>query len=253
MCASQGLRYTGLDAVVCGRSEMVLPNGVGNLEKGERFIFGCAIKAMIVLSIRKIYVAYDVFNCNLAKGCGRADCECCVYLMKKYREAIEDCNRQVEGHRGLTRFLPPGLEQKWAKMCEIWKEGEFCKKGPNPFEQKDTDLSRAEVEKELAEYEADQQKKGAKVYHTTTASIFISLGIDLEEAQYKIKALSKHEEDKEHLTLTQLKTLAEQCNILRSKLVGWAKLHAIYMPGLLQWLTQMNEDDSLVDIEPEDF
>ncbi|KAG7098900.1 hypothetical protein E1B28_000800 [Marasmius oreades] len=34
---SCGLRYTGIGAVVCGRSEMVLANGVGNLEKGERY------------------------------------------------------------------------------------------------------------------------------------------------------------------------------------------------------------------------
>jgi hypothetical protein len=35
---SKGLRYTGIGGVFCGRSEMVLPNGVGNLQKGERYI-----------------------------------------------------------------------------------------------------------------------------------------------------------------------------------------------------------------------
>ena len=34
--STRGLRYTGVGAVVCGRSEMVLPNAVGNLQKGER-------------------------------------------------------------------------------------------------------------------------------------------------------------------------------------------------------------------------
>ena len=34
--STRGLRYTGVGAVVCGHSEMVLPNAVGNLQKGER-------------------------------------------------------------------------------------------------------------------------------------------------------------------------------------------------------------------------
>lgn len=33
-----GLRYTGTNITVCGRSEMILPLGVGNLQKGERLI-----------------------------------------------------------------------------------------------------------------------------------------------------------------------------------------------------------------------
>lgn len=33
---SKGLRYTGLSLVACGRSEMIMPVGVGNLQKGER-------------------------------------------------------------------------------------------------------------------------------------------------------------------------------------------------------------------------
>lgn len=36
---SKGLRYTGVGAVGCARSEMWLPNGVGNLQKGERCVF----------------------------------------------------------------------------------------------------------------------------------------------------------------------------------------------------------------------
>ena len=33
---SRGLRYTGVGGVMCGRSEMIMPLGVGNLQKGER-------------------------------------------------------------------------------------------------------------------------------------------------------------------------------------------------------------------------
>lgn len=34
---TRGLRYTGVCGVMCGRSKMVLPNSIGNLQKGERY------------------------------------------------------------------------------------------------------------------------------------------------------------------------------------------------------------------------
>lgn len=36
--SSLGLRYTGQNMLSCGRSEMILPCGVGNLQKGERYV-----------------------------------------------------------------------------------------------------------------------------------------------------------------------------------------------------------------------
>ena len=35
---SRGLRYTGVGGVMCGRSEMIMPLGIGNLQKGERCV-----------------------------------------------------------------------------------------------------------------------------------------------------------------------------------------------------------------------
>jgi len=43
---SKGLRYMGVGGVFCGRSEMILPVGVGNLQKGEQsvsFLFCCTL------------------------------------------------------------------------------------------------------------------------------------------------------------------------------------------------------------------
>ncbi|PPR01605.1 hypothetical protein CVT26_013324 [Gymnopilus dilepis] len=59
---SVGLRYTGTNAVVCGRSEMIFPLGVGNLHKGERYsnmdyIFGSVLQLIFVLLV---LVSYDV-------------------------------------------------------------------------------------------------------------------------------------------------------------------------------------------------
>ncbi|KAF9540711.1 hypothetical protein CPC08DRAFT_650802 [Agrocybe pediades] len=59
---SRGLRYTGVGAAVCGRSEMILPSGVGNLQKGERYanmdyIFASALRSSLM---PLVVISYDI-------------------------------------------------------------------------------------------------------------------------------------------------------------------------------------------------
>ncbi|KAF8958646.1 hypothetical protein BDZ97DRAFT_1609673, partial [Flammula alnicola] len=59
---SLGLRYTGLSLTVCGRSEMILSLGVGNLHKGERYanmdyVFGSSLQFFMV---GLILISYDI-------------------------------------------------------------------------------------------------------------------------------------------------------------------------------------------------
>src|SRR5262249_26137595 len=59
---SRGLRFTGVGGVSCGRSEMLLPNAVGNLQKGEcyapmDYIFGSSIRRICVPHIT---ISYDI-------------------------------------------------------------------------------------------------------------------------------------------------------------------------------------------------
>ncbi|KAF9472049.1 hypothetical protein BDN70DRAFT_819206, partial [Pholiota conissans] len=59
---SRGMRYTGVGGAFCGRGEMILPNGVGNLQKGERYanmdyIFASAARLLDAVAIT---VSYDI-------------------------------------------------------------------------------------------------------------------------------------------------------------------------------------------------
>jgi hypothetical protein len=75
---SKGLHYMGIGAISCGQSEMILPNAVGNFQKGERcvviphsqassdcpcrysnmnYIFGVALWALQALII---IISYDI-------------------------------------------------------------------------------------------------------------------------------------------------------------------------------------------------
>ena len=57
--------------------------------------------------------------------------------MLRYKAALAECNRQVEGHRGLTDSLDPKLVAKWEAMCVAWEEDAYPKKCPNPYQKED--------------------------------------------------------------------------------------------------------------------
>ncbi|KAJ3484293.1 hypothetical protein NLJ89_g11993 [Agrocybe chaxingu] len=59
---ANGLRVTGTGGLVCGRSEMILPVSIGNLQKGERYsnmdyVFGSAMKTV---AVPLILISYDI-------------------------------------------------------------------------------------------------------------------------------------------------------------------------------------------------
>jgi len=103
--------------------------------------------------------------------------------MRRYRNAICDRNVQVEGHRGLTASLTSDLVQKWEKLCVEWEKYPWPKKKPSPFFTEEAFLSEAQVRKELATEEQTLLAAGGVRLHATTASMFIVVGLELEEGQ----------------------------------------------------------------------
>ena len=103
--------------------------------------------------------------------------------MRRYRNAIRDRNLQVEGHRGLMASLSAMLVEKWEKLCIEWEKEPWPKKKPSPFHTEDVFLSEAQVRKELAEEEEALLASGVVSLHATTASMFIVLGLEIEEGQ----------------------------------------------------------------------
>ncbi|KAL0566541.1 hypothetical protein V5O48_015475 [Marasmius crinis-equi] len=332
--ATKGLRYTGVGAAVCGQSEMVLPNGVANLEKGERysnsdFMLGYALKTYMPFLLTLV-IAYDIacqwianlafhiknswdddlkipravttipvipkfhhpahreeehdqFNCNYVKGLGASDCECCerlwavmnaaapstkpmgpgsrlvvlndhfgfynwskyvgigATLARRYVQAVKERNQQQEAHRGLTDSLPDDLRKSWEARCRDWEESAWDGKPETPFQARQEHLSVKAVEEELKAYESEHLSKSAFAYHTTSASAFLVLGLELEQGQRTIRALTKANA-KTAPTSTAGKAITEQRTVLRSKIRNWAQIRAIYMPGLLGVIGALGED-----------
>ncbi|KDR69912.1 hypothetical protein GALMADRAFT_47993, partial [Galerina marginata CBS 339.88] len=92
---SKGLRHTGVGGAFCGRSEMVLPGAIGNLQKGERYanmdyVFGSAIQGTtlalgpattLIPAIPKLHEPmhgtkdHEVYSLNFIPGVGFSDFE----------------------------------------------------------------------------------------------------------------------------------------------------------------------------------
>ena len=121
-------------------------------------------------------------------------------LMSRYKAALAERNRQVEGHRGLTSSLDAKLVEKWEAICTAWEEDAYPKSCENPYEieatcrfsifsSKDLNLppfiamTEAEVRKEFAEEDEVRLSAGEESLHDVSPSAFVFLGLELEELQ----------------------------------------------------------------------
>lgn len=126
-----------------------------------------------------------------------------VTLMRRYRSAIRERNIQVEGHRGFTATVPEVLTTKWERMCVAWEAAPHPKKEvKNPYQTSGickpsfcihigwasliihlSGMNEAQAQKALAEEEDVRLAAGGTALHATSPSLFITLGLELEESQ----------------------------------------------------------------------
>ncbi|PPQ76365.1 hypothetical protein CVT24_008805 [Panaeolus cyanescens] len=308
---SKGLRYTGVGGVFCGRSEMILPQGIGNLHKGERYsnmdyIFASATKELLSLSI--ILISYDIacqwfknlyspipklhepmhnqtenhqqYSLNFIPGAGFSDLETPervwsghnalgnstktqgpgsrldnlddhfnwwnwlkyismgTTLMRRYRAALADRNLQAEAHKGLSDNLEPAVVKEWEALCESWEKAAYPKDGvPNPYVAETYHYTEGDARNELAKDEEQRVKEGGKVIHKTAANTFVIMALDIETAQRRLKALAK--ELPSTATTRQQSGLTEQRTQLLTRIQTWELLLPLYIPGLLQYQTDL--------------
>ncbi|PPQ76635.1 hypothetical protein CVT26_012761 [Gymnopilus dilepis] len=322
---NKGLRYTGVSSVSCGRSEMLLPCSVGNLQKGERYSnmdFACG-SAMRFVAILLIVLSYDIachwfvnlfrrinthwpsnlkprqgtslsplipkmhepghqqkkgheqFSCNLFKGAGQTDCEVPeriwsgnnavanstktmgpgsrhdvlddhfgfwnyekyvgmgVTLLRRFRKAVPERNRQTEAHRGFSASIELGQVAEWTQMCVEWEMAAYPKdKVDNPYHVEGSNLTQAQVQKELAEEEEHLISSGGSSLHEMSPSDFLIAALNLEESQ---RRLAVDAATKDH----DGASLREQREALRKSIDKWKRIQPVYMPGLMQYLQSL--------------
>ncbi|KAE9403518.1 hypothetical protein BT96DRAFT_1080167 [Gymnopus androsaceus JB14] len=231
---------------------------------------------------------HEQFSCNLAPKVGLMDFEGCERtwdnglvrgdtleahfgfhnwqkytgtgrtLWNRYRAAMKDRNCQRVAHQGLTNSLPKDLVSKWESICEAWERAPYPKEKAadgsnlvNPFSVKCEYMTQAEVETELVLEDEMMELKGIPFRNQTRPAKFILMGLDLEDSQYKLQ-LEVERYKNSTRTAHQTDKIVEHQNILKRAFRGFKKLRSVYMPRLVQYLTDLDKDLSLgKDDQPE--
>ncbi|EAU83273.2 hypothetical protein CC1G_12790 [Coprinopsis cinerea okayama7 len=147
-------------------------------------------------------------------------------LWDRAQEALIKRTEKVEAFRDFSSALETSTKD-WGAMVRAW-EADNSK--PNPYESSSTHMTASAVRLELAEEDESARKEGRLVsaHAEVTPSVFIMQGIELEEAQrrlrYEFNALGDHSTDLQRAKVTQRSTSVQR------RIDAWMTLQNIFMP-----------------------
>ncbi|KAG1852112.1 hypothetical protein DFJ58DRAFT_885682 [Suillus subalutaceus] len=256
----RGLAATGAGTVDCSRHNFKWPCGVGDLQKGEKYINMDYLFFSTVQHSEDIVVlnvSYDIacqWSKNLwgrmSKYPSRMHFACGRWVLGARRDTLDDhfgdynwkkvTNFGVSLLSKMKTVIPerdqhqqdfddfhltlmeerPGEVAQWKEVVENW-EGDASNK--NPFEI--TTISR------LSQQEAEDLERGFNnsLHTEVSPSILISSGMDLEEQQFHLQ--QDHNTWSGHPTDLQLTKLQEHSNALLRKIEQWCNVQLLYMPA----------------------
>ncbi|KAJ7708001.1 hypothetical protein B0H16DRAFT_1746369 [Mycena metata] len=297
-----GLRCSGVGGVVCARHEVVRPQGIGDLQKGERYANMDYILLSAIIGITALYLAvsYDIacqWQINLPKrlesmpdhlkinlvlitllfalprergrflipsrgiswatkemGRGaRADAiedkidhhnwekniNQGTTLPCKLILAIDERNCQVAAFKEVDQTLSKNVRKEWQKKIDNWKAD---RTKPNPYligEGKNNGPSEATICLALTKGEAEEVATGGGKLHGSSVTSFLVAGLQLEEAQQRIKSYAC---GRVLLAADQQERVQEMRIAFFSKLKRWRRLQADYMSAAVHELEE--EEDA---------
>ncbi|KAJ7155748.1 hypothetical protein C8R46DRAFT_910450 [Mycena filopes] len=133
----------------------------------------------------------------------------------------------------------------WKKMVDDFENDPTVK---NPYEVKVAGLSEAKVRLQFAEEESAAAKRGVPALHDVSPSKFITLGLDLEDEQRRIRVQAILKKANTTAMQIDLKTMRTKLN---RRVLQFRKLQATYTPAALQILgDQRIPEDILVENMP---
>ncbi|KAJ7126645.1 hypothetical protein C8R46DRAFT_926973 [Mycena filopes] len=118
----------------------------------------------------------------------------------------------------------------------------------NPYEVKVAGLSEATVKLQFIEQEAEAARRGVPAVHNVSPSKFITLGLELEDEQRRIRVQAVLKKANTTAMQIDLKTLRTKLN---RRILQFRKLQATYTPAALQLLEKQEiPEDALVEDIP---
>ncbi|KIK56824.1 hypothetical protein GYMLUDRAFT_61833 [Collybiopsis luxurians FD-317 M1] len=102
-------------------------------------------------------------------------------------------------------------------------------------------MTEVQVTLELVQEDEDCAQQSSINVHKTQAGKFVKMGLDLEDAQYKLRN-ELQEYIKKDATAQQSLTLLDHWAVLRKSITVFEELHLAHMPALFQFLIDCKED-----------
>ncbi|KAJ7036055.1 hypothetical protein C8F04DRAFT_1181827 [Mycena alexandri] len=290
----KGLRSTGIGGVTCARHNMWRPNGLGDLQAGERFcnMDFLFFAAVLNFALMWLILSYDIacqFSKNIWKrmpglpeseylmdgpqfpssapqdrlplgvllplALGRrlhpwrdSGTKLGVFKRRSGRDETDGlgCEGIKEGraHKtafeaftaGLTAAMPEAVAE-WKEWVEKWETTRHVEnEKSSPYEYAEIKVTLKDIRLKLAKEEYERTGDGEVVGHAETPSNFLSMGMDIEEAQRQltidVKAAGPH------ATPTQQLDMLKRRTQLRARIKAFRKLQQTYMPAVRANLTR---------------
>ncbi|VDB89320.1 unnamed protein product [Peniophora sp. CBMAI 1063] len=161
----------------------------------------------------------------------------CTLLVINFNDAILYRTKQGTILGELDGVFPEDLRSGWMQQVRTW-EAKLTNK--NPYEEKEMPTSMNDVKLALQHEEAEEVKKGILPPHETSGSVFIMVGLELEEQQRSISATAA----KKSNALTDKVSLREKRNKLQHRIDSWRRLQDVYMPFVSRLLSEHSHTTS---------
>ncbi|KAJ7022824.1 hypothetical protein C8F04DRAFT_970935 [Mycena alexandri] len=162
---------------------------------------------------------------NFQKNIGQADA-----LRRKLIVAIAERARQVEAFKEINKSIPAEKRAEWQKKIDEFVED---RSGASPYTYTNRGgPTEAEIRASLKKKEQEEAKGGQAPLHATSATAFLSAGLQLEETQRRIKA----QLSVPNLTADRESKIHEYRIAFMAKLRTFRELQVVYTPGAVRAL-----------------
>ncbi|KAK7050374.1 hypothetical protein R3P38DRAFT_2763610 [Favolaschia claudopus] len=158
-------------------------------------------------------------------------------LPRKLIVAIAERDEQIAGFEQVDATLEGEVREEWQGIIDAWKSDRQSK---NPYESATPTraASEAAIRRELAKEELEDASAGRGGQHGTSMTSFVVMGLQLEDAQFRIK---RQVAQRGLLASDQSERLAELRRSFFIKLRKFRRLQEVYAPGAVQQLAEDEE------------
>ncbi|KAJ7585546.1 hypothetical protein C8J56DRAFT_1052852 [Mycena floridula] len=168
-------------------------------------------------------------------------------LQNKLRVAIVECANQAGEFRDMSETVQAEIKAKWANQYDAWVEDRANNASPFAPAVSET-VSEAQVRLELKKEEAAIAAEGRSPVQITSASSFMTLGLELEDSQRRIKADAA---SKVHLTTSEESKLEARRYQFYAKLRRFRQQQEHYMPEAIRAITKEEDQRDATAVPPQ--